>query len=98
MARRDVSIVFSLVKPLDGVLLFLSEREIVKVTTDSKLAIDTFLGDVEVLDVEEALLANGGDEGAGQLVLALRSGIEGKVDGDQFGPVKIGLQSLRSRM
>jgi len=59
--RRNVSVIFPLVKPLDGVFLFLLERKIIKVTTDRKLAVDTLPGDVEVLDVEEALLANGGD-------------------------------------
>lgn len=73
----DITIELSLVESLCGVLLFLPEWEIVKVTTDSKLAIDTLLGDVEVLDAEEALLANGGDEGACELLLALRCGVEG---------------------
>ena len=81
-----------MVKPLDGVFLSLLKREIIKVTTNRKLAVDTLLGDVEVLDVEEALLANGGDEGAGKFLPALRGGVEGEVDGDQVGPVKIGLQ------
>jgi len=71
-AGRDVSVIFSLVKPLDGVLFLLLEWEIVKVTTDSKLAVDTLLRDVEVLDVEEAPLSNGGDEGMGELLLALQ--------------------------
>lgn len=53
------------------------EREIVKVVADSILAVDVFLGDAEVLDVE-ALLVNGGDEGTGEL-LALRGGVEGEV-------------------
>lgn len=71
-------------------LLFL-EWEIVKVTADGELAVYALLGDVEVLDVEETLLANGGDEGVGELLLALRGGVEGEVDGDQVGPVKVGL-------
>ena len=70
--------------------LFL-EWEIVKVTADGELAVYALLGDVEVLDVEETLLANGGDEGVGELLLALRGGVEGEVDGDQVGPVKVGL-------
>ena len=81
-----------MVEPLDGVFLFLLEREIIKVTTNRKLMVDTLLGDVEILEVEEALLANGGDEGAGKLLPAFRGGVEGEVDGDQVGPVKIGLR------
>ena len=82
-----------MVKPLDSVLLLLLEWEIVKVTADSILAVDTFLGDVEVLDVEEPLLANGSNEGVGELLLAFRGGVEGEVDGDQIGPIEVGLQS-----
>ena len=92
-ARRDIAIKFFLV--VGGVFLFLLEWETIEVTTNRELAVDTLLGDVEILDVEEALLANSGDEGAGELLPALRSGIEGEVDGDQVGPVKIGLLSRR---
>ena len=38
---------------------------------------------LKFFDVEEPLLANGGDEGAGELLLAFRGGVEGEVDGDQ---------------
>ena len=72
--------------------MLLLEWEIVKVTADGELAVYVLLGDVEVLDIEETLLANGGDEGAGKFLPALRGGVEGEVDGDQVGPVKIGLQ------
>ena len=80
-----------MVKPLDSVLLLLLEWEIVKVTADSELVVDALLGDVEVLDIEETLLANGGDKGTSELLLALRGRVEGEVDGDQVGPVKVGL-------
>ena len=70
--------------------MLLLEGEVVKVTTNGELAVDAFLGYVEVLDVEEALLANSGDEGASELLLAFR--VEGEIDGDQVGPVKIGLR------
>ena len=80
-----------MVKPLDSVLLLLLEWEIVKVTADSELVVDTLLGDVEVLDIEETLLANGSDKGTSELLLALRGRVEGEVDGDQVGPVKVGL-------
>ena len=63
------------------------ERETVKVTVDSMLAVDTLLGDVEVLDVDEIPLANGGDEGTGELLLAICGGVEGEVDGDQVNLV-----------
>ena len=72
-------------------LLLLLEWEIVKVTADGELAVYALLGDVEVLDIEETLLANGGDEGASELLPAFWSGVEGEVDGDQVGPVKVSL-------
>ena len=90
---RDISVGISLFKPLDRVLFLLLEWEIVKVTADSILAVDTFLGDVEVLDVEEPLLANGSNEGVGEHLLAFRGGVEGEVDCDQIGPIEVGLQS-----
>ena len=80
-----------MVKPLDSVLLLLLEWEIVKVTADSELVVDALLGDVEVLYIEETLLANSGDKGTSELLLALRGRVEGEVDGDQVGPVKVGL-------
>ena len=80
-----------MVEPFDGVLSLFLEWEIVKVATDSKLTVDTLLRDIEVLDVEEPLLSNGGDEGAGEFFLAFRSGVEREVDGGQVCPVKVGL-------
>ena len=90
-ASRDISVEFPLVKPFDGVLSLFLEWEIVKVATDSKLTVDTLLRDIEVLDVEEPLLANGGDEGASEFFLAFRGGVEREVDGGQVCPVKVGL-------
>ena len=95
-ARRDIAIKFFLV--VGGVFLFLLEWETIEVTTNRELAVDTLLGDVEILDVEEALLANSGDEGAGKLLPTFRSGVEGEVDGDQVGPVKICLQPRRFKV
>ena len=66
----------------------LLEREIIKVTADSILAVDTLLGNVEVLDVDEIPLANGSDEGTGELLLAICGGVEGEVDGDQVNLVE----------
>ena len=80
-----------MVKPLDSVLLLLLEWEIVKVTADSELVVDALLGDVEVLYIEETLLANSGDKSTSELLLALRGRVEGEVNGDQVGPVKVGL-------
>ena len=65
----------------------LLEQEIINVTTDGILAVDTLLGDVEVLDVDEIPLANGGDEGTGELLLAFWDGVEGEADGDQVNLV-----------
>jgi len=90
-ASRDVSVVLSLIKPIDGVLLLLLERDVVEVTTNRELVVDALLRDVEVLDVKEALLANGGDEGTSEFLLACWGRVEGEIDGDQVGPVKVGL-------
>ena len=65
----------------------LLEQEIINVTTDCILAVDTLPRDVEVLDVDEIPLANGSDEGTGELLLAIWGGVEGEVDGDQVNLV-----------
>ena len=78
--------------------MFLLKWEIVKIATDSELAVDTFLGDVEILDVEEAPLANCSDEGTGKHLPALQGGVEGEVYGDQVGPVEVGLQPREFRI
>ena len=90
-ASWDIAIELSLVKTLDRVFLLFLEREIVKVAADSKLAVDALLGDVEILDVEEALLANGSNQGPCEFRLSFRGVAQGKIDCDQVGPVKIGL-------
>ena len=89
-----------MVKPLDSVLLLLLEWEIVKVTADSELVVDALLGDVEVLDVKEAFLANGGDEDASELLPACWGREKGEIDGDQVGPVKVSLRggSINNRL
>ena len=66
----------------------LLEWEILKVTADSILAVDTLLGDGEVLDMEKIPLANGCDEGTGELLLTFRGEVEGEIDGDQVGLVR----------
>lgn len=90
-ASWDIAIELSLVKTLDRVFLLFLEREIVKVAADSKLAVDALLGDVEILDVEEALLANGSNQRPCEFRLSFRGVAQGKIDCDQVGPVKIGL-------
>ena len=71
-----------MVEPINGVLLLLLEREVVEVTTDRKLVVDALLRYFEVLDVKEALLANGGDEGASELLPARWGRVEGEIYGD----------------
>ena len=71
-----------MVEPINGVLLLLLEWEVVEVTTDRKLVVDALLRYFEVLDVKEALLANGGDEGASKLLPARWGRVEGKIYGD----------------
>lgn len=80
-----------MVKPINGVLLLLLEREVVEVATDRKLVVDALLRDVKILDVKEALLVNSGDEGTSEFLLACWGIVEGEIDGDQVGPVKVGL-------
>jgi hypothetical protein len=53
------------------------------------LAIDALLGNVEVLDIEEAFLAEGGDESLCELLLALRGVVQGEVESDELSPVEV---------
>lgn len=53
------------------------------------------LRDVEVLYIEEAILANSFDECLSELVFAFRSIEEGEIDGNEVGPVKILLKYFR---
>ena len=89
-----------MVEPINGVPLLLLERKVKEVTTDRKLVIDALLGDVEVLDVKEAFLANGGDEDASELLPACWGREKGEIDGDQVGPVKVSLRggSINNRL
>lgn len=55
------------------VLQLLLKRQIVELAAKSKLSIDFFLADVEVLDVEEANMLSGIGELLSELLLALWS-------------------------
>lgn len=56
---------------------------------DSKLPIDTLLRDVEVLHIEEPVLAHSLDEALRELFVALWRAVEAEVDGDKVGPIEI---------
>ena len=74
---------------LRDVLELLLERELVEALAERELPVHTLLGDVEVLHVEEAILAHGLQEGLRQLLLALRGAIEAEVERDKVRPVEI---------
>ena len=47
------------------------------------------MGDVEVLNIEEAILRDTLDQGLGELLLALWGAEETKVDSDEVGPIEV---------
>lgn len=77
---------------IGNVLQLLLKRCVVEFLANGKLTVDAFLGDVEVLDVEEAILANGLDEGLCELFLAFGSVVEAEIDGDEVRPLEISLR------
>ena len=54
-----------------------------------ELTIYALLGDVEVLDVEEAFVADRIDKGFGELFLAFRGVKQTEVDCNKLSPVKV---------
>ena len=74
---------------LRHILQLFLDRELVELLAERELAVDTLLRDVEVLHVEEAVLANALDERLRELLLALRGGIKTEVERDKVRPVQI---------
>lgn len=83
-------------KALRDVLELLLERELVEALAERELPVHTLLGDVEVLHVEEAILAHGLQECLRQLLLALRGSEQAEVEGDEVRPVEVLLRTFRS--
>ena len=63
--------------------------DLVELLADRELAVDALLRDVEVLHVEEAILANGPDELRSELLVALRGAVPAEVESDEVGPVEV---------
>lgn len=63
-------------KTLWNVLLLLFQRKFIELLPESKLTVDAFLGNIEVFDVEEAILSDCLDESLSELFLTLRSVVE----------------------
>ena len=74
---------------LRHILQLFLDRELVELLAERELAVDTLLRDVEVLHVEEAVLANSLDERLRELLLALRGGIKTEVERDKVCPVQM---------
>lgn len=68
--------------------LFL-ERKFIKLPTQCKLPIHTLLRDVEVFDIEEALVTQSRDQNLCLLLLSLLCAEATEIDGDQVCPVKV---------
>ena len=69
--------------------LLLQRSLIVEVLSDGKLPVDAFLRDVEVLDIEEAVLAHALDEGLRELLAALGRAVQAQVDRNEVCPVEV---------
>ena len=69
--------------------LLLQRSLIVEVLSDRKLPVDAFLRDVEVLDIEEAVLAHALDEGLRELLAALGRAVQAQVDRNEVCPVEV---------
>lgn len=83
-----VAVVFAAFEVFEIVVLeFFFEWEVVEFAAEGELTIDFFLGDVEVLDVEEADVLGGVGELVGELLLAVRLIEEAEVESHELGPV-----------
>ena len=76
-------------KALWHVLELLLQRELVEALAERELPVHTLLGDVEVLHVEEAVLAHGLQEGLRKLLLALRGSEQTEVESDKVCPIEV---------
>lgn len=71
-ASRTVAVVFAAFEIFEIVVFeFFFEGEVVELAAEGELAIDFFLGDVEVFDVEETDVLGGVGELVGELLLAV---------------------------
>ena len=75
-----------------NVLQLLLERKVVELLPERELAVDALLADVEVLHVEEPILADGLDERLRELLLALGRREEAEVESEQRRPVEVLLE------
>lgn len=78
---------------LRHILELLLERYLVETLSEGELPVYTLLGDVEVLHVEEAILAHGLQKGLRKLLLALGRSEQTEVEGDEICPVEAFLQT-----
>lgn len=77
-----------------NVLLLLFQRQLVEFTTQSELTVHKLLLDIEILNIEEALLADALDENIHKLAFALRSVELGKIDCYKISPIEVFLSYL----
>lgn len=69
------------------ILRLLLQRKLVELLSKGELPIHSLLSDVEPLHVEEAIFADGFDEGLRKLFVAFRGAEASQVNGDEIGPV-----------
>lgn len=69
------------------ILALLFQREVEEFIPKTKLPVHAILRNIEVLHVEETLLADGLDESLGELLLSLRSIVKAKVHGNEISPI-----------
>jgi hypothetical protein len=87
-SSRAVTVVLAIVQVFEVVVLeLLLQRKIIELPPESKLTVDLFLADAEVLHIEEADMLCGVSELLGQLLLAIWSIEEAEVESYQLGPV-----------
>lgn len=87
-ASRAVAIILSIVQILKVVeLQLLLERQVVELPAQSELAVDFFLADTKVLDIEETDVLGSIGELLGQLFLATRSIEQTQIESDELSPV-----------
>ena len=79
-ARRDI-------------LKLLLKRKLVELLAERELAVDALLRNVEVLHVEETILANSLDESVRELLVPLGRSIQTEVESDEVRPIKVLLRS-----
>ena len=69
------------------VLLLLFERKLIESLSYGKLAIDAFLGDIEVFDVEETIFSDCLDQNLRELLSTLWRMVKAQVDSNKVGPI-----------